>query len=199
MATSMNRKKTVKTVTKSSDVEQNKNTAEDNDSVMKNTKENVVVTPKKFEQTDLIPCRSITTGLLVMTGIRSGNAYTWLGMGETIDVEYRDVIALVTSRSGYIFTPRIIVDDDDFVNQNPSLKTFYDKMYTTRDLKSILYINDEEEMIKAINNMPKGVIPTLRNTAVTMFSNGEIDSIHRMKIIASILDIDVDLLPKIND
>ena len=199
MATSMNRKKTVKTVTKSSDVEQNKNTVEDNDSVMKNTKENVVVTPKKFEQTDLIPCRSITTGLLVMTGIRSGNAYTWLGMGETIDVEYRDVIALVTSRSGYIFTPRIIVDDDDFVNQNPSLKTFYDKMYTTRDLKSILYINDEEEMIKAINNMPKGVIPTLRNTAVTMFSNGEIDSIHRMKIIASILDIDVDLLPKIND
>ena len=196
MATSMNRKKTV---TKSSDVEQNKNTVEDNDSVMKNTKENTVVTPKKFEQTDLIPCRSITTGLLVMTGIRSGNAYTWLGMGETIDVEYRDVIALVTSRSGYIFTPRIIVDDDDFVNQNPSLKTFYDKMYTTRDLKSILYINDEDEMIKAINNMPKGVIPTLRNTAVTMFSNGEIDSIHRMKIIASILDIDVDLLPKIND
>ena len=196
MATSMNRKKTA---TKSSDVEQNKNTVEDNDSVMKNTKENTVVTPKKFEQTDLIPCRSITTGLLVMTGIRSGNAYTWLGMGETIDVEYRDVIALVMSRSGYIFTPRIIVDDDDFVNQNPSLKTFYDKMYTTRDLKSILYINDEDEMIKAINNMPKGVIPTLRNTAVTMFSNGEIDSIHRMKIIASILDIDVDLLPKIND
>lgn len=196
MATSMNRKKTV---TKSSDVEQNKNTVEDNDSVMKNTKDGTVVTPKKFEQTDLIPCRSITTGLLVMTGIRSGNAYTWLGMGETIDVEYRDVIALVMSRSGYIFTPRIIVDDDDFVNQNPSLKTFYDKMYTTRDLKSILYINDEDEMIKAINNMPKGVIPTLRNTAVTMFSNGEIDSIHRMKIIASILDIDVDLLPKIND
>ena len=196
MATSMNKKKTV---TKSSDVEQNKNTVEDNDSVMKNTKENAVVTPKKFEQTDLIPCRSITTGLLVMTGIRSGNAYTWFGMGETIDVEYRDVIALVTSRSGYIFTPRIIVDDDDFVNQNPSLKTFYDKMYTTRDLKSILYINDENEMIKAINNMPKGVIPTLRNTAVTMFSNGEIDSIHRMRIIASILDIDVDLLPKIND
>lgn len=196
MATSMNRKKVVP---KSSDVEQNKNIVEDNDSVMKNTKENAVVAPKKFEQTDLIPCRSITTGLLVMTGIRSGNAYTWLGMGETINVEYRDVIALVTSRSGYIFTPRIIVDDDDFVNQNPSLKTFYDKMYTTRDLKSILYINDEEEMIKAINNMPKGVIPTLRNTAVTMFSNGEIDSIHRMKIIASILDIDVDLLPKIND
>lgn len=196
MATSMNRKKAAP---KSSDVEQNKNTVEDNDSVMKNTKDDTVVTPKKFEQTDLIPCRSITTGLLVMTGIRSGNAYTWLGMGETIDVEYRDVIALVTSRSGYIFTPRIIVDDDDFVNQNQTLKTFYDKMYTTRDLKSILYINDEEEMIKAINNMPKGVIPTLRNTAVTMFSNGEIDSIHRMKIIASILDIDVDLLPKIND
>lgn len=196
MATSMNRKKAAP---KSSDVEQNKNTVEDNDSVVKNTKDDTVVTPKKFEQTDLIPCRSITTGLLVMTGIRSGNAYTWLGMGETIDVEYRDVIALVMSRSGYIFTPRIIVDDDDFVNQNPSLKTFYDKMYTTRDLKSILYINDEDEMIKAINNMPKGVIPTLRNTAVTMFSNGEIDSIHRMKIIASILDIDVDLLPKIND
>ena len=108
-------------------------------------------------------------------------------------------MALVTSKSGYLFKPRFIVDDNDFVNQNPSLKTFYDGMYTTRDLKSILYINDESEMINAINNMPKGIIPTLRNTAVTMISHGDIDSIHRIKAIASILDIDVDLLPKFND
>ena len=196
MATSMNKKKAT---VKPSTVNKVENVSENNGTLAEEVKEEKTPVARKFEQTDLIPCRSITTGLLVMTGIRSGNSYAWLGMGETIDVEYRDVMALVTSKSGYLFKPRFIVDDDDFVNQNPSLKTFYDGMYTTRDLKSILYINNESEMINAINNMPKGIIPTLRNTAVTMISHGDIDSIHRIKTIASILDIDVDLLPKFND
>ena len=48
---------------------------------------------KKFEDTDTIPCVSITAGRLGMIGIKSHINYSWEAQGEVVDVEYQDLEA----------------------------------------------------------------------------------------------------------
>lgn len=190
MATSMNKKKTT---TAKTTVEKVNSVERDNKTVAENIKEEK---PKKreFEPTDLIPCRSITVGLLVMTGVRSGNPYSWFNNGDIIDVEYRDLKAMVMmSDNQYIYRPCFIVEDEDFLNENPKLKDFYDSMYTTTDLRSILKIPNISEMVNVIKSMPKGCLVNLRDLAVTMVMNHEIDSIKRVKTLEDVLDVDLSM------
>lgn len=188
MATSMNKKKVA---TSKSTVEKINTTETDNKTVAENIKEDVKPKAKKFESTDEISCRSITVGTLVMTGKRTRNSYIWLNDGDVINVEYQDLQALVMARSQYIYRPCFIIDDEDFVEQNPQLKKFYESMYTTRDLRTILYIEDDNEMVNAINSMPHGLMSNLRNLASTMVMNHEIDSIRRVKTLEKVLDMDL--------
>lgn len=189
MATSMNKKKVA---TSKTTVDKVESVETDNGTVAENKK---VEEPKakKFEQTDLIPCRSITVGTLVMTGIRSGNFYRWMNNDDIIDVEYRDLQAAIMSGSRYIYDPCFIIEDNDFINQNSKLKDFYDNMYDVSDLRNILRIPNEQDMIHTIQDMPRGMIQNLRALASTMVMNHEIDSIRRVKALERVLDIDLSM------
>lgn len=56
------------------------------------TKETAPVkTTKKFEQNELIECRSLVQGTLFMPGKQSDILYRWDGYGDVREVEYRDL------------------------------------------------------------------------------------------------------------
>lgn len=139
-----------------------------------------------FDQEDLIPCRSMVSGGLYITGYRSKIPYTWADYGDVVDVEYRDLIYMVrTNGDVSIYKPRIIVEDEDFVNQNPKLKNFYDSIHTESDLYSILTM-DVNQMKETIKKLPEGCKTALKGIASTMIDDGRLDSVSKIKALDEI-------------
>ena len=128
-------------------------------------------TVKKFNPDDLILCQSMCVGQTFVKGFKSGTIYTF---------EYRDLVAAVRSKDNIIFKPFIIVLDEDFINEQKTLKTFYDNMYTPEDFEEFFKLRPNQ-MIEALNNMPIGVRDTIKSMAVGRIQDGTFDSVARIK------------------
>ena len=142
--------------------------------------------PKKFEQEDLIPCRSMVSGQLFIEGARSKLLYTFADYGDVCDIEYRDLIYLVRSyQDKTIYEPRIIIEDEDFIEQNPKLGELYTNMYTDRDLIEVISL-PVRQMVDTIKSLPTGCKNALKGIAATMIDSGALDSIQKIKALDEI-------------
>lgn len=145
-----------------------------------------VVEERIFNPEDTIPCRSIVSGGLYIEGSRSHILYSWADCGDVEDVEYRDLIYLVRTRANAnIYSPRIIIEDEDFINQNKSVKDFYDSMYDTSDLNQILLL-PISQMKAEIANLPIGAKESIKGIAATMIDSHVFDSVQRIKALDEI-------------
>lgn len=154
------------------------------------------VTPKKtYRDGDYVLCRSIIAGGLNIN-CRSGNFYRFNNYGDYGEIEYRDLVELIRKHSDHIFLPRIIIDEDDFIEDFPMIKKLYADMYTTNDLKEILALPDGQ-MERTINSLPDELKDTLKNLAATMIENGEIDSISKVRTLTAVLDADFNFLSEL--
>ncbi len=155
------------------------------------TKETAPV--KKFKQDEVIMCRSITVGGLWLDGMKSKNIYRWVEYGDEVEVEYRDLAAMVRSRSSYIFKPMFIILDEDFIKEFPQLNDFYNNQYTTGDLKEVLDL-PVTKMISAIKTLPAGAVESLKNIAATQVANGQLDSVKKIKALDELFGTELNLL-----
>lgn len=152
---------------------------------------------KKFDKEDGILCRSITVGALFLDGMKSKNSYVWSTYGDVTEVEYQDLSAMVRSRNnGYIYGPLFVIEDDDFINEFPVLKKFYDDQYTVKELEGILNLSIND-MIATIRSLPKGAFESLKSIASTKVVNGELDSIRKVKALDEIFGTELGLLSDI--
>ena len=162
------------------------------------TKEEVTTTAKvkekkKFDSEDLISCRSVTVGGLSLEGAKSGDHYRWLEYGDVTEVEYRDLAGLVRSKSSYLFYPYFIVEDDDFIEEFPLLKQFYDESYTVEDLEEILSL-PYSQIKGVLDTLPKGAKETIKNIASTQIANGQLDSVRTIKVLDEYFGTELNLL-----
>ena len=158
-------------------------------------KKPVAKATRKFASDDLITCRSITYGELLLTGTKSRLLYRWANYGDTTEVEYQDLQALKSTRSTYLFKPRIVIEDEELVEQWG--KDFGD-MY-----KGIVDV-DVEDLLKLplnqfkskLKKAPKGVQQAVKNIAGEKILNGSLDSLAKIKAIDEILGTDLKLYIK---
>ena len=148
---------------------------------------------KKFEPTDLVTCRSVVNGRIFMEGAASLLRYTWMDFGDEVDVEYRDLVAAVRNKSGYITRPFFVVMDDDFIEEFSFLKEIYAKQYSAKDLAKILSL-DVDEMVAEVKSLPGNVKDILKGIASTWIENGRLDSFKKIKALDEILDTDLSLI-----
>lgn len=152
-------------------------------------------TPRKFAPDDLIVCRSITFGELLLTGKKSKLLYSWANYGDTTEVEYQDLQALKSTRSSYLFKPRFIIEDEDLVEQWG--KDFGDVYKNIEDI-------DAEDLLKLpvaqlrskLKKASKGVQLAVKNIAGDKILNGSLDSLAKIKAIDEILGTDLKLYIK---
>jgi len=152
-----------------------------------------VTTPKikKFKNTDLIPCKSVTNGELLMIGDKTGILYRWADYGDVESVQYQDLLYSARSaRNGYVKYPRFIILDDDFVDQNPDIKKIYDNMYSSTELKDVLDL-PVSQMKKVIADLPDGAKESLKGLCATMIDNGTLDSLKKIKALDEIFGTDL--------
>lgn len=153
---------------------------------------------KKFEQTSPIMCRSVVIGGLFLEGSKTKNLYEWRSYGDEVEVEYRDLVSEVRAKSSAIFSPWLIVEDDDFVEEFPQLKQFYIDHYPVRELRDILDL-PVKEMVKAIKDLPAGAKDTFRNLAAEAVASGQLDSVNKIKALDEIYDTDLNLLASLSE
>lgn len=148
--------------------------------------EEVLVEKKKFSNSDVIPCRSVVNGGLYIEGPRSKIFYSWADYGDVIDIEYQDLIYMVRTRANKdIYEPRIIIEDEDFVNQNKSLAELYESLYSTKDLREILNM-PVAKMKQEIEKLPNGVKNAIKGLASTMIDSHQLDSVQKIKALDEI-------------
>lgn len=147
---------------------------------------------RKFAPDELIPCRSITYGELLLTGTKSKLLYSWSNYNDVTEVEFQDLQALKSKKSSYIFRPRFIIEDEELVEQwGKDLNSMY---------KGIVEIDAEEMLKLPVNRLkaqlrkaPKGVQQAVKNLAGEQIMNGSLDSLAKIKAIDEILGTDLKL------
>lgn len=149
-------------------------------------------TPKKYAPGDMIPCRSITYGELLLTGTKSKMLYTWANYGDVTEMEFQDLQALKSTRSSYLFKPRFIIEDPELIEQ---WDNDLGKMY-----KEIVDIDVEDMFRLPLNQFkaklkkaPVGVQQAVKNVAGEKILNGTLDSLAKIRAIDEILGTDLKL------
>ena len=162
------------------------------ESVEQEVKKPVSKAPRKYAPDDLIPCRSVTYGELLMNGTKSKLMYVWANYNDVTEVEFQDLQALKSTRSSYLFRPRIIIEDEELVEQwNKDFGEMYSNIVDV----------DVEELFKlpiakfkaALKKAPKGVQQAVKNVAGEMILNGSLDSLAKIKAIDECLGTDLKL------
>ena len=176
-----NTKKTTKSVPKvESDVKVEVDTKEETVVKVKAQAPTPKKEVKKFGPSDLVECRSITGGELILIGDKSKLQYTWADYGDTAWVEYQDLQALQSRRSGFLVKPRFIIEDEDLVEQWGSmLKSIYDKI-NTQTIEDFfgLPLNKFKAQLKI---MPEGLKDAIKTKAVQMIQDEELYDIRKVR------------------
>ena len=85
---------------------------------------------RTFSQSDGVNCVSITHGTLNVAGPKTGMIYRFSDYGDTTEIEYRDLVAMIRSKDKAVYEPRFVVEDDDFIAEYPAIKKFYDDEFS---------------------------------------------------------------------
>lgn len=139
-------------------------------------------TVKKYAPTDTIECRSVTGGELILVGDKTKLHYTWSDYGDTAYVEYQDLQALQSRKSGFLTKPRFMIEDEDLVAQWSSmLKPIYDKI-NTKNIEE--FFNLPIDRFEAqLNVMPAGLKEAVKTRAVQMIQSDELYDIRKVRAI----------------
>lgn len=139
-------------------------------------------TAKKFAPTDLIECRSITGGELILVGDKTKLQYTWADYGDTAYVEYQDLQALQSRKSGFLTKPRFIIEDEELVEQWKSmLKPIYDKI-NTKSIEDFFEL-PMGKFEKQLQVIPVGLKEAVKTRAVQMIQSDELYDIRKVRAI----------------
>ena len=143
-----------------------------------------VATKKEYKDGDKIPCVSITVGGLNFVGDKSGDLYQWINLGDVVGVEYRDLVSAVRSHSVFVYEPRFVIQDEDFLAQHDDILVRYGQLYTPQDIEQVLAM-PAPQLEKTLKKMPVGAQNAVRDLAVRKIDSGELDSVQRVKVIDS--------------
>lgn len=147
---------------------------------------------KKYAPTDMIPCRSITYGELLLTGAKSRWLYRWANYGDVTEMEFQDLQALRSTRSTYLFKPRFIIEDEELVEQwRNDLGEMYDDIVAT-DVEALFKLPAHQLRAK-LKKAPVGIQQAVKNLAGDKIMNGSLDSLAKIKAIDEILGTELKL------
>lgn len=147
---------------------------------------------KTFTDSDYILCRSVTSGGLNVIS-PSGILYRFEDYDSEYEVNYRDLVNMIHRHYEDVFKPRFVILDEDFLEEFPTVKRVYGKMYTMNDLVEILSLPNTA-MKREIEKLPKDTKDQMRNLIATRIANGKLDSISKVRILTEVFETDFNLL-----
>lgn len=195
MPTARAKKETATTTRKVATKVDTKVTAEEPVITEKPIEEKIEKEKKVFTDSDYILCRSVCYGGLNITS-QSGNVYEFKDYGYDCEINYRDLVSLIRKGSDHVFLPRFVILDDDLLEDFPTVKRVYEKMYTRNDLLKILDM-PTRQMEMEIKELPEATRTILEQMIATEIANGHLDSIAKVRKLSEVFDSDFNLLSEL--
>jgi hypothetical protein len=141
---------------------------------------------KKFAPDEAIECTSVTGGELILIGAKTKFQYTWADYGDTAYVEYQDLQALQSRKSGFLTKPRFIIEDEDLVEQwGAMLKPIYSQI-KDKSIEAMFALTPAKFKEK-LSSVPSGIKDSVKTKAAQMIASEELNDIRIIKIIDEVL------------
>lgn len=103
-------------------------------------------------------------------------------LGEVIEVEYQDINAeIISGQSPYIYTPLILVMDEELVSTKPKLKALYESLVSIEDIHRVIEDGDIDELREMVKHMPKGQIDLTKNIVASKIAEGQLGNMRIVK------------------
>lgn len=144
-----------------------------------------ISTGKKYEPTDMIPCKSVTPCELVLVGVDKHTVYHWNYFGDVDYVSYRDLQSWRRNES--VTAPLILIEDPELCYQwRNDLKNSYENYLGIEYPEEFFELPDEvfADKLRKANATFKDVI---KITAVNMINSTNYPSIQKLTLIDDIL------------
>lgn len=144
------------------------------------------VVEREYEQYDLIPCRSLTSGTLYIdsTVTKSSNTYEWSDFGDVREIEYQDLIAMKQRHSAFIYRPTFMIEDKELLAQPRwrDVAALYKSLFPAVDIEKLLRA-DANTLRKTLKNLLPAIQMSVSEYAADMIESGKLDSITKIKVI----------------
>lgn len=144
------------------------------------------VSKPKHDPNELIPCRSVRFGELILIGPKTRMPYSWANEGDFRDVEYQDLVSWKALRSPYLFKPMIIIEDENLCEEwKADLGALYEEMQSI-DLKEMFKL-PHRQFVSQLKKLPEGMKSTVQNMAYAMIQDGTLYDLRTIKVIDEVL------------
>ncbi len=159
---------------------------EDEIEVVEEVKPVKKVNKPKHDPSELISCRSVVFGKLILIGPKTNMRYIWANEGDIRDVEYQDLVSWKALGSKYLFAPLIIIEDEDICEEWKSdLGKLYEEVQAV-DLKELFNL-PIRQFTAQLKKLPASMKSSVQNMAYAMIKDKTLDSLRKIETIDEIL------------
>lgn len=163
-----------------------KTVLEDEIEVVEEVKPVKKVNKPKHDPSELISCRSVVFGKLILIGPKTNMRYIWANEGDIRDVEYQDLVSWKALGSKYLFAPLIIIEDEDICEEWKSdLGKLYEEVQAV-DLKELFNL-PIRQFTAQLKKLPASMKSSVQNMAYAMIKDKTLDSLRKIETIDEIL------------
>jgi hypothetical protein len=157
----------------------------------------VVAKPKKakpkHDPDELIDCRSMVFGELMLIGPKTRMRYSWANEGDVRPVEYQDLVSWRALHSKYLFAPFIIIEDEDLCEEwKVDLGPIYDKLQDV-NLKDIFNM-PHRQFVTQLKQLPETMKSSMQNMAYAMIQDGSLYDLRKIKAMDEILGTELTMM-----
>lgn len=138
------------------------------------------VNKPKHDPSELVLCRSVRFGELILIGPKTKMRYSWSNEGDLREVEYQDLVSWRALHSKYLFDPMIIIEDEDIREEwNADLGALYNKVQEI-DLKEMFKLPYRQFMAQ-LKKLPESMKSSVQNMAYAMVQDGTLYDLRIIK------------------
>ena len=151
------------------------------------------VNKPKHDPSELIVCRSVVFGELILIGPKTHMRYSWANEGDLREVEYQDLVSWRALHSKYLFEPFIIIEDEDICEEwKTELKPLYDKLQSV-SLKE-LFEMPQRQFVAQLKKLPETMKASVQNMAYAMIQDSSLYDLRKINAIDEILGTELKLM-----
>ena len=153
-----------------------------------------IKTDADYRPEEMIPCRSLFAGVLLFTGDHTHMTYSFNGAGDRRNIEYQDLKAAMLQHKDSIFSPDIIIEDKNLINDEhwAEVKEVYENMFDEKDIEKVMNL-PFRDFEKAFVQLPITAKERIITTYATQMENGTFEQWNKAKIIDKVCGTRFDL------
>ena len=153
-----------------------------------------IKTDADYRPEEMIPCRSLFAGVLLFTGDHTHMTYSFNGADDRRNIEYQDLKAAMLQHKDSIFSPDIIIEDKNLINDEhwAEVKEVYENMFDEKDIEKVMNL-PFRDFEKAFVQLPITAKERIITTYATQMENGTFEQWNKAKIIDKVCGTRFDL------